>query len=688
MGTVTTSTNTNPILYPGHTRIDYGMNDNSLWVLTLNNSGNIELNRSLNNGSSWTVMNTLVRANLQDVSMYCPVAGTVHVVYRTNESSQDRVYWRRYVPSVNTWSAEVLVASASNGGVAGAIYTGLDVVDVGAYGAEYVAIAIGTTSGANHGITLKGVFVAAGGSTGAVAPSMFAGPTLYLQPGSGRIGPTLDIEHTGDGKTASTPHLWVTFGRSRINVFKAGWTGYGWDTPDSSYIMVTSVPAQNSIRGSFDGRRHITASANPSSTSTVSVYERSRSHTGATVVRTTAAHTQGVIRSCSVSYDYSQDDLRVYAVGTSTPDLYYTTYDRSAGTWSAWTVVVTTDVLGATPENYSVRRNAYGNARFDVIIAHSGAPNTIVHYPVTQAYSPGPPTWAASGGIAANSSAALLLDWNFIDVDSADVQTAYAVSRQIGAGALAYWRASDSTWQVAEVKNLSATTSITLASGWSTHTDAAYTYRVKVWDSTDLPSAYSNGIVYIPSTLFNPTITAPAPAAVITGDTLTATWTVGEQSAYRVRLFKTPDTLYDSGFLAGPDLSHTLPVTLLDSSSYTLGLATKNNEGLETAEIYQGFTTNFDEPAVPTFAFTPTPASGYIRIVLTNPAPAGPQPAVLSQDLYRRPVVAQTPEIRVAAGLASGATYDDWTAVSGIAYEYRAHVRGVNGASAYSAWTA
>jgi hypothetical protein len=687
MATVTTSTNANPILYPGHTRIDYGVGDGSLWVLVLNSSGNIELSKSVNNGGSWAVVSTLVRANLQDVTMYVPTAGSVHVTYRTNESSQDRVYWRRFDLALLTWSSEILLASTSNGGVAGAVYTGLDVVAVGASGQEYVAVAIGTVAGANHGITLKGVFRSAAGVP-SLSAGMFSGPVLYLQPGSGRIGPTLDIEHVGNGKSATAPHLWVTFGRSRINVFKAGWTGYGWTTPQSSYIMLSSVPAQNSIRGSFDGRRHITASVNPTSTSSVCVYERPRSHTGTTVTRTTSAHTAGVVRSCSVSYDYASDGMRVYAVGTSNNDLYYTTFNRTAGTWSAWTVVTTSDVLGSTPENYSVRRNAYGNARFDVVIAHTGAPNTIVHYPVTQAYNPNQPTWAIQGGIAKSTAAALLLDWNFSDVDPADVQTAYAVSRQIGVGVLAYWRASDSTWQATEQKNLSATTQISLASGWAAPSDANYSYAVKVWDSTDLPSIYSPPIVFIPSTVFTPTYVAPAPAAVITGDTLTVTWTVGEQSAWRIHLYQGAVQVWASGFVSGTVTTYEVPYALADGTAYTVGLTTKNHEGLDSAEIYQGFTTNFEEPAVPTFAFTPSTSGGYIRVVITNPTPAGPQPAVLSQDLYRRPTVAQTPEIRVAAGLASGATYDDWTAASGIDYQYRAHVRGVNGASVYSAWTA
>ena len=689
MATVITTTQANPNIYPGHDRVDWSMATGHLWVLTINASGNLELHVSTDNGGSWTLADTLVRSGIQDAALYIPPIGHIHVVYRTNESSQDRIYWRKYFPSSDTWSGEVLLSAVANGGVAGAIYRGLNVIVVGAYGADYVAVAVGIISGANHGVVLLGGHTTAAGAM-RVEPGTFAGPTTYVQPGSGRIGPTLDISHIGDGKTANVPHLWVTFGRGRINVFSCGWTGWGWSTPSSSWIMVSSVPAQNSIRGSFDGRRFICASANPNSTSTVAVYERNASHTGSTTTRVTPTHPTGVIRSCTIAYDYANDDFRVFAVGTSTAVLYYTTYDRSAGTFSSWTAVVATAVLGVVPENYSVRRNNGFNSRYDTVISHSGSPNTVVHYPVTQAYTPAAPTWLIDSGIARDVAATLLLDWQFNDADPADVQTAYALSRQIGAGALAYWRASDSTWQAAEVKNLSSTTAVTLASSWAAASDANYTYRVKVWDNTDLPSVYSSSLIVVPSAKANPTITSPTPAQVIAGDTITVTWTVSEQTAYRVRLFDTTaggNVVHDSTFVGGSSLTYEIPYTLKDANSWTVGVTTRNNEGLESTEIYQGFTTDFVEPAVPTFTFTPTPASGYMRVVFNNPVPGGGQPAVLSQELWRRAVGDTGDGVRVGINISDDGTVDDWRIPSRTASEYRALVRGVNGASIWTSWT-
>jgi hypothetical protein len=663
MANVSTSTGTNPILYPGHTRIDVNTRDNSGWVLVFNASTNIELYRATGPSfASWTLTSTLVRAALQDASMFfAPGKGIIHVTYRTNESSQDRVYWRRYSSITNAWGPEVLLSAAANGGVAGAIYTGLDVtaVQYSWNDEEFVAVAAGTTVGASHGISLLGGYYSGNGQR--AAHDIFISNRLFINTGSGRVGPSLDIQHSGDGKTASTPHLWCSYGRTRVNLIKCGWNGKGWSTPPGGYTMVSSVPAQNSMRGAFDGRRHLTATANPSILDTVAVYERHVSHTGTAVKRTSAAHPTGNVRSCTVTYDYASDDFRVYAVGTSTPDLYHTTYDRSAGTWSAWVVVTATDVLGATPENYSARRSAAFTARFDVVVAH--AATTVAHYQTTQSYTPGAPTWLTASGVA-DVAATLLLDWQYNNQDPADAQTAYALRKQEGAGAFEYWRASDSTWQATEQKNLTATTAVTLPTAWGVNADLTHSYSVKTWSGADVASVYSAVIQIVPSALVNPTITAPTAAQVLTSDTVTATWTVSEQTAYRARLFKSGIVVSDTGYITSTALLHEFDYQLIDNSSWSIQINTKNLEGLPSTTIQVAFTTNFVEPAMPTLTLTPMAGIGAIRAVFANPAPVGAEPAVLAQDLYRRATVAPLNTNPYATTNTTGWTLEGTTATS------------------------
>jgi hypothetical protein len=303
-------------------------------------------------------------------------------------------------------------------------------------------------------------------------------------------------------------------------------------------------------------------------------------------------------------------------------------------------------------------------------------------------YAPNTPTWAApSTGAAANVGASLLLDWNFTDVDPGDVQSAYALSRQIGAGALNYWRASDSTWQVAEVKNVSATSAVTLATAWAVHTDAAHTFKAKVWDSADLASAYSAGVVVIPSTPINPAITAPTAAQVLNVDHVTLTWTATEQTQYRIQLNVQGGgaQVYDSGFVSDSVTRSVLvPYTLATGTAWTLTLTTKNNEGLSSVAQTRDFSVTLVPPNTPTLIASPTPAAGYIAVKITNP---GGGTAVASNEVWRR-VTGTTTTVRVAVAVAANATHNDWRAVSGVSYDYQILVIGTNGTSATSAWTA
>jgi hypothetical protein len=109
---------------------------------------------------------------------------------------------------------------------------------------------------------------------------------------------------------------------------------------------------------------------------------------------------------------------------------------------------------------------------------------------------------------------------------------------------------------------------------------------------------------------------------------------------------------------------------------------------LASAQVSVTFTVDYVEPATPSLTATPMTALGVIRVAITNPAPTGGQPALVSQDIYRRIVGDTTDGTLIASGLASGATYDDWRVAAGVPYEYRSAARGVNGTTAFSAWTA
>lgn len=542
MGTITTTTNATPLQYPSTTLFDRQQTTGYLFAMVKASTANTyELWRSTNGGTSWAVYGTLTRANVQEIgSIYLDNVGYIHWCYRTNESSQDRIYYRRFNLSNATWSAELLTGAPGNGGVAGAVHTGLDLYAVASGSSTYVAIAAATQSGSSHGVTMYGVLVNSAG-TATYTNSVVAGTRQWLHSGTGRITPSVDAEHNGEGKIGAgvTPNLWVCWGRTQVYTVKLAWS-QGWTGPTvaSKANPVTLTPAQDSVTARWNGSRFVAAIPDPSTTDRVQVLIRTIANTGSSVLQS-PAHPAGVVKNCGLSYNAVTGDLRVYAVGTSNNDLYFVDRDADTGVWTSWTSVTTTDIMGTPPNQYSIRRGSSGNAKHDVYTAHAGAPNTLVHTAQSLSYAPNSPTWdtAAIGinsGEAADVDRSLRLAWVFSDPDPADTQSAYALSRQIGAGALAYYRASDGTWQATEQKNVSASSTVTLPIGWGSGSDAATAFSAKVWDSADVASAYGTAFVVVPSVKVNPTLDSPTDGGTVTEASVTAQWTASEQVGYRV----------------------------------------------------------------------------------------------------------------------------------------------------------
>jgi hypothetical protein len=543
MATVTTTTATDPLIYPSQSQIER-VRSGDLWVMVKATTANtFELWRSQNAGASWALAVSVVRANVQEVGVIQAMRGPYNQLfwlYRTYETGADRV-WLRSISDLGAaslaWNAEVAVASAFAGS-AGAVLSGLDMQNVVANGQILVAAGIGVQSGANRGAHFN---VMSGSTAAGLAQNnnLFTGTRLWVpEVGTGRVTPSVDIEHTGDGHSGSTPHLWMSWGRTQAYTVKCSWTGSGWSGPTAPVKLnpITLTPAQDSIAARWDGQRFITVVPDPSSTSVVTLFERNRSNS-TTTIRQTPTHPQGVVKNCSLGYNSITGDIRVYAVGTTTAVLYFVDYVRATGTWTSWATVTATAIAGTNVNNYSIRRATDG--RYEVLTLT--AANAIVHTAQSLSYTPDVPVWDPSTmqlqtGAAYDVNTPLTLDWVFSDPDPADTQGSYAVSKQIGAGALSYWRASDSTWQVAEVQNSSATSAIVVPGGWGAGTDAATSFKAKVWDASSLASSYGDAFVVLPSVVVNPAISSPTAATVLTTGTVTVAWSAAEQSAWRARL--------------------------------------------------------------------------------------------------------------------------------------------------------
>jgi len=507
----------------------------------------------------------------------------------------------------------------ANGGTAGSVYTGVSIAGVVVAGQTHIVLAVGHQNGAIQGVSLFCETVNTSGMASNTTSTMFIGTRQWWPATStGRITPSLQTQHNGDNHTATTPHLWLCLGRVEVRKVKLAWTGSKWSGPTSATIVASLTGAADYLNGRWDGSRFLMAYMSPDLT-VIQTAERDQADS-TYVIRNAPAHPQGNVRHLSVACNVTTTDFRVFAVGTTNDRIYYVDYSRGGASWGSWTELDTTATLG--PGDFGVRGTTYGNSRYDLYRCVSGSPNTVEHKQQTVSYVPSAPTWVNQTGQGADVAAALLLDWTFSDPDPTDTQSAYAVSRQIGAGALAYWRASDSTWQATEQKNTSGTTSLTLSSSWGSGGDANHVYKAKVWDSTDTASGYSVALDVAPSTKVNPTVTGPAEGSTVVTEQVEVTWTVAEQTAFRVLLTLSGDTVHDSGWVSSSTASYLMPYHLIQASTYVVSVQTRNLEGLASTADTNTFGVSLVPPANPTLTLTPTPASGYIRVVVAHPTAA------------------------------------------------------------------
>lgn len=798
MATVESTTTANQLIYPGNRRISRQALTGYLFYISYG-ATNIQVYRSTNNGATWAAFGPVrnVGVTIAEVgSFQIDSWNRIYIPIRANVTSQDRVYMQAGVLTTTYiyWHTLTQLAAVANGGVSGSAISGMSTTAIRHKDERTVGfVAAAFVSGANIGVTLYGFTIGALGQP-SLNNAVIANFRSWSIVGSGRQTPA-----SGHEAGSGPGHAWVSFGRTHMYGIKLTWNGNGWTGPRAPIKLTASTttpPALDSVAAVWRYPGWCVAQPHPDDTTTVLMMERNQANT-LTTYRTTPAHPTGVVRSCAIAFNQVSRDVRVWAVGTSTDVLYHIDYVQATGLWTAWTISVATPITGAN--NYNVRIDNYQSANYDVLtMSGAASPWTVTHTAQKQSYAPFAPAWniAPTGytnGGAADVSATLPLTWIFSDADAADVQSAWALSRQIGTGTLAYFRASDSTWQSTEQKNAGASSTVTLAAGWGADTDAAYTYKVKVWDSVDLASVYSQALVLIPSVKANPSLIVataadinpgldtgfeigttgwiasngtltrstaqahtgtasgrlltnaatnpkvtrnandPATAGVqytldgwlyapaslgasqafaslewwngaafvsenvalvtmpvgvwthvsiaatcpggangvrrsfgisgavaaglvlhvddgtilapvggtITTDTVIASWIVTEQTAYRVTLSTFPDgvVVYDTGWQGGtiPDTSHVIAYPLPDGTTWTVGLQTRNNEGLASTLQTAGFFVDYSEPPTPTCRLTPMPDSGIIRVAVATPAPTGTQPAVSEQTVYRRP---------------------------------------------------
>jgi hypothetical protein len=650
MATVVTTTQADSLSWPGQAGITARyVNATTMWFYAAVRTGTdtLTIYRSTNNGGSWASITTLTHTGLQEWGSLIWETRYLYLAYRTGDGTSDRLHYWRWDLDQNSFSS-ILVRQDANGGTPGNRWTGVDMVVHRTSGTSVVAAIAGHySSPSEYGVVLFGTTI--NRDTFTINNGLFAGGRrAWYASGSspGRSGVAIELEHNGDGITAQTPNLWVTWGREFSRMVKCAWTGSGWIGPSGSTTMRNPIVARDFAAIRWDGDRCLIPAVPPDDSSQVRIYQRNKANT-TTASIDTPTHPQGVIRFYALSQQASTRNLRVFAVGTGNNTLYYVDYNRTAGTWSSWSQVSASAIANSGAE-WSVRRGGtHGDSKHTIIYSVSGSPNTVTAAHLNGSAAPAVPRWVTSGqaytnGSAANVGLTVPLAWTFTDIDFGGAQGSYAISRQIGAGSVQYWNAGTSSWGASEVQNTSSTPAATLPASWGTAGDPAHQYKVKVWDSQgSVAPGYSSALVIYPSAPVNPTITAPTAAQVLNAARVTVSWTVAAQTGYRIDLTYTGPgqaaLVWSSGDqLADTSTSVDIPYLLDNGSGYTITLYTYNNEGLRSAGITRAFTTQYQPPAAAGATFAPSTTSGHIAVTATNPTPVGAQPVVSSQDLWRR----------------------------------------------------
>lgn len=693
--TVDTSTIAQPLRWSSQRRLD-SCQGGVLWLVHYSGTA-FEFWYSTDDGASWAQDSgatiTPTSGTEASIDLFIDLDDYIHVLWQDTSSGTSGLTYRRgtldAAKTTITWGTATAVEVQGGGspGMAGraSVVAFRKPSGVG----WFVAVFGEFSTGTDVRLGVAGLD-AAGAFEDNPEFATFALTTGFASGAGSTMAPCLDFNHTGDGKTVAnnSPHLYVVYSdpNSAIRFRKMVWTGSTW-TANADRSLDSSNHADGTaglLSAAFDGSRMVAVYRPSGSTSTLAWVERDAGDT-TTTSRTPTALSDGVVQSVSLGIAKS-GDAYLLASGATSLDPKWSKFTRSTTSFGSWTAIEATD----TRPNSASWQRVYSRLWLRCAFARGTASPYDVRFDRTIGVSTAPSasTWAApSDNQAADVAESLVLDWTFVDVDSGDSQSAYALRRQIGAAAYDYWNAGTSSWGASETKNTSATSSVTLASGWGADGDANHKYAVKTWDSVDLEGTYSAELTVIPSAQDNPTIDTPADAGTVTVATLTTTWTVTTQTAYLAELLNSGGTtvLESSGWTTSATASHTFAYVLVNGTSYRVRVTTKNDEGLASDADTNTFSVSFTPPATPTLVVTGGTPTGAIRVAVTNGA--GP-PATTSVSIYRREGSDASTEIRKQAGLGSSPTWDDYEVNSGVTYQYQAVGYAASGATAASAWTA
>jgi hypothetical protein len=283
-----------------------------------------------------------------------------------------------------------------------------------------------------------------------------------------------------------------------------------------------------------------------------------------------------------------------------------------------------------------------------------------------------------TGNATIDRTAIQRFSWTFNDPNPGDTQSKFDIQyRLVGAG----------TWTQI-LNQVSVNSYYDFAANF--FAAGNYEWQVRTYDSQGAQGAWSASSFFTAATPpSQPTLTAPANNAIISSTPAAVTWSVPQQDGYQIRRVRdnagVPDTTtvyYDTGDTPSTSLrATTIPFE-------TNGRYEHVQLRIRVGTLWSAWASNrvqvsYNPPPAPTgFTVTPNSAGGYTDLAWTNPAAGGGQVAISYVDVYRLNTVTGV-EKRIATQQAT--TFRDWTAASGVLYQYRVVAFGANGVSTSAA---
>lgn len=261
---------------------------------------------------------------------------------------------------------------------------------------------------------------------------------------------------------------------------------------------------------------------------------------------------------------------------------------------------------------------------------------------------------------------AAVFTWTASDLNPLDTVTAYQ---------LQVVRVSDSVVVVDSGKVASAASTRTLAAATLVN-GVSYQWKVRTYDALDTVGAYSTLGSFATSALGTLTITAPAAdnQAGIDVSSVPVVWAFAQSDGYvqvsrRLRLIRVSDSavITDTTLQVTTSQAYTLGVMATDIA-YRVELTLHSNGPGADIVANRLVTPSYAVPMTPTLAITA--GANYLDVNVVNPTPPGSRPAIVRNDILKRPAGSAAAFVRVGM-VGSNGTYRDRAVKSSVAYEYQ-----------------